>query len=69
MQNYFFKIVTDLQNSKEVVEEAGKNQSIISVYLYTSIKERGGEIFELKRESRKVKGAFFTLNEAANQVS
>lgn len=42
MQNYFFKIVTDLQNSKEVVEEAGKNQSIISVYLYTSIQERGG---------------------------
>jgi hypothetical protein len=49
-----------------MINETEHNKNIIAIYLYNPEKEKGvSRAFELKRNSRKVRGMFMDLTDAA----
>lgn len=66
IESCFFKVVSDLANSELLISESDHNKNIIAIYIYNPEKEKGvSRAFEIKRSSRKVRGMFMDLADAA----
>jgi hypothetical protein len=49
-----------------LINESEHNKNIIAIYIYNPEKEKGvSRAFELKRRSRKIRGMFMELDDAA----
>ncbi len=70
LQSCFFKVVADVESAEPLLEESQLHKNIIAIYLYNPQRERGiNRAFELKRASKKVKGMFMEIRDAAKQAA
>jgi hypothetical protein len=64
-----FKIVTDLENGKEIVVDQRFSKRIISIYIYNNLKENGiKRAIEIKEKSKKVRGFYMDISVMLNQA-
>ena len=69
VQSCFFKVVADVEVSERLLEESALHKNIVAIYLYAAKREEGiNRSFELKRSTKKVKGLFMQLEDAARQA-
>jgi hypothetical protein len=61
--------VADIQSSERLIEESPNHKNIIAIYIYNPKAEMGiNKSFELKRATKKIKGFFMDLSDAAKQA-
>jgi hypothetical protein len=61
--------VADLDNSQKLIEDSPNHKNIIAIYIYNPKAELAiNRSFEMKRATKKIKGMFMDLADAAKQA-